>query len=472
MHEYTSDAKDPQRFNEIEMTDDEVTECVKKMLDEPIAACSQTGLLPFYASNKPSAAKDSFWKRKTQDKPARAPRAKSKVTKKPAKRKTAESADPPEDIEESDQEDDAEASRTDHVEVISLSSSSDHMLVQKFRRAVRKVKRSHPLAHLDPQFSLKTQQHEGRRTTRHSGQQVTSSGLPDTPPRKRRPEVTSISSSGDSSTTQLPPLKTVAGAKARLSKKAKTSGPTDEAEPEKTPEDTGRDIEVVMDDSAPQDPATDANPPEAGPATHVDPSSPHATPPSPAADPPSPARDTVNPPSSSKGGDDVIITGTGHTSPGNPVVLAKHTAKEEFVAMGKGKEKTDLSSYVNFTAEELHSSFLHRLYTSRDYEAGLVNMMKERYEANINNKDSKIADLQENIKSQQSETSKAKDELKNALTAMEQLKEGFKNERASWETEKTALLKWAEDAESALKPVKEELTGLKRQVNAMTSAIL
>ena len=48
--------------------------------------------------------------------------------------------------------------------------------------------------------------------------------------------------------------------------------------------------------------------------------------------------------------------------------------------MGKGKEKTDLSSYVNFTAEELHSSFLHRLYTSRDYEAGLVNMMKERYE--------------------------------------------------------------------------------------------
>ena len=54
---------------------------------------------------------------------------------------------------------------------------------------------------------------------------------------------------------------------------------------------------------------------------------------------------------------------------------------------------------------------------------------------------------------------------------MEQLKEGFKNERASWETEKTSLLKRAEDAESALKPVAEELIGLKRQVNAMTSAI-
>ena len=55
MHEYTGDAKDPQRFNEIEMTDDEVTESVKKMLDEPIAACSQTGLAPFYTANKPPA---------------------------------------------------------------------------------------------------------------------------------------------------------------------------------------------------------------------------------------------------------------------------------------------------------------------------------------------------------------------------------------------------------------------------------
>ena len=54
---------------------------------------------------------------------------------------------------------------------------------------------------------------------------------------------------------------------------------------------------------------------------------------------------------------------------------------------------------------------------------------------------------------------------------MEQLKEGFKTERANWETEKNALLKRAEDAESALKPVTEELTGLKRQVNAMTSAV-
>ena len=55
MHEYTGDVKDPQRYHEIVMTDLEVTESVKKMLDEPIAACSQTGLPPFCATNKPPA---------------------------------------------------------------------------------------------------------------------------------------------------------------------------------------------------------------------------------------------------------------------------------------------------------------------------------------------------------------------------------------------------------------------------------
>ena len=150
---------------------------------------------------------DPFWKRKPQDKPAkpqdkpvRAPRAKSKVTKRPAKKRTGESPDPAEDedsnteveldslgslfmhlIDNYHYQDDAEASRADNVEVILLSSDSDHVPVQKLHRAVRKVKCSHPLAYLDPHVSLKTRQHEARHTTWHSGQQVTSSGLPDTP---------------------------------------------------------------------------------------------------------------------------------------------------------------------------------------------------------------------------------------------------------------------------------------------------
>ena len=92
-------------------------------------------------------------------------------------------------------------------------------------------------------------------------------------------------------------------------------------------------------------------------------------------------------------------------------------------------------------------------------------------QAELSKKESQIADLQENIKSQQAKTSKAKEELTSALAAMEKLKENFKSERAGWDAEKTTLLKKAEDAEAALNPVAEELTGSKQQINAMTAAV-
>ena len=92
-------------------------------------------------------------------------------------------------------------------------------------------------------------------------------------------------------------------------------------------------------------------------------------------------------------------------------------------------------------------------------------------QAELNNRDARTADLQENVKSQQAEASKAKEELTNALTAMEKLKETFNKEHTDWETEKADLTKRAEDAEAALKPVADELTGLKRQIDAMTSAV-
>ena len=75
------------------------------------------------------------------------------------------------------------------------------------------------------------------------------------------------------------------------------------------------------------------------------------------------------------------------------------------------------------------------------------------------------------MKSQQAEAAKAKEELTKALAATEKLKESFNKDRADWETEKTGLTKRVEDAEAALKPVVDELAGLKRQINAMTSAI-
>ena len=54
---------------------------------------------------------------------------------------------------------------------------------------------------------------------------------------------------------------------------------------------------------------------------------------------------------------------------------------------------------------------------------------------------------------------------------MEKLKESFNKERADWNTEKSALWKRAEDAEAALKPVVDELTGVKWQIHAMTVAV-
>ena len=92
-------------------------------------------------------------------------------------------------------------------------------------------------------------------------------------------------------------------------------------------------------------------------------------------------------------------------------------------------------------------------------------------QAELKAKESQVIDLRENLKTQQAETSKAKEELASALSAMEQLKENFKKKRADWATEKSALIKRAEDAEAALKPVTDELTSIKRHVHAMTTAI-
>ena len=47
MCKYTGDLKDPQRHIDIQLTDEEMTKAVKKMLDEPISECSKTVLRPY-----------------------------------------------------------------------------------------------------------------------------------------------------------------------------------------------------------------------------------------------------------------------------------------------------------------------------------------------------------------------------------------------------------------------------------------
>ena len=152
-------------------------------------------------------------------------------------------------------------------------------------------------------------------------------------------------------------------AKPRPSKKARLNKPADEdvaVEPEKTPDPEETNIDAILNDPPPQDHDFVAEQAEVDTTSHAD-------------QPTSPVRTDDK-------DDDIMITGTGHTAPGNPVALSKHTAKDELSAIGKGKWNADLSNYAHLNAQDLHSGFLNRLYTSRDYEAGLVNLMKERYE--------------------------------------------------------------------------------------------
>ena len=60
-------------------------------------------------------------------------------------------------------QDDTGASQAVEAEVTIISSHSEPLPRQKVRRVIRKVRFSNPLAHLDPNFCLKKQQHESLR---------------------------------------------------------------------------------------------------------------------------------------------------------------------------------------------------------------------------------------------------------------------------------------------------------------------
>ena len=173
-------------------------------------------------------------------------------------------------------------------------------------------------------------------------------------------------------------------AKPRPSKKARLNKPADAnvaVEPEKTLDLEETNVDAILNDPPPQDHDFVAEQAEVDTTSHADqPTSPVWTDDKPVI----PGKNTDKPPTpvtaSDDKDDDIMITGTGHTTPGNPVALSKHTAKDELSAIGKGKWNADLSNYAHLNVQDIHSGFLNRLYTSRDYEAGLVNLMKERYE--------------------------------------------------------------------------------------------
>ena len=92
-------------------------------------------------------------------------------------------------------------------------------------------------------------------------------------------------------------------------------------------------------------------------------------------------------------------------------------------------------------------------------------------QADLNRLASEAAELRNNLAFHETASAKAKEELVLALTNTEKLKNFFEAERSTWEVQRAALEKRAKDAEAALKPVTQELSGLKQQIELMTSAI-
>ena len=98
------------------------------------------------------------------------------------------------------------------------------------------------------------------------------------------------------------------------------------------------------------------------------------------------------------------------------------------------------------------------------YNPEIVQAACKKFEADI-------SDLKNRLKTQESETQKANAKFEFSVSAQEKLKKKFETERKAWADEKTALLSRAEQAEAALTERTAELSGLKRHVSQMVSAI-
>ena len=85
--------------------------------------------------------------------------------------------------------------------------------------------------------------------------------------------------------------------------------------------------------------------------------------------------------------------------------------------------------------------------------------------------ESDLADPKSRLKTQEMETRKANAKFVSSIAAQEKLKTEFDAERKAWVEEKAALVNRADQAERPLSEKTAELSGLKRHVSQMVSAI-
>ena len=85
---------------------------------------------------------------------------------------------------------------------------------------------------------------------------------------------------------------------------------------------------------------------------------------------------SANPPTTSD--NDVLITGSRFIEPGNPTVLARHSAKQE--ALLRQKVRFDISHYAHLNVSDVLSRYLSHVHSSRDLEIEMVKQLQLKYE--------------------------------------------------------------------------------------------
>ena len=80
---------------------------------------------------------------------------------------------------------------------------------------------------------------------------------------------------------------------------------------------------------------------------------------------------SANPPTTSD--NDVLITGSRFVEPGNPTVLARHSAKQE--ALERQKVRFDVSHYAHLNVSDVLSGYLSHVHSSRDSEIEMVKQL-------------------------------------------------------------------------------------------------
>ncbi|XBJ16318.1 hypothetical protein VPH35_007982 [Triticum aestivum] len=333
---YTGKKDDPLRHNPNDLPADVINDMTKSVLNESLADCGKVGLSPFCKANPAPAAGDKFWKVKYDHEAAKKARKAKRAARKEAAKKKGKKA-----------------------------TTSDLLRLEDSSESEEDTGASH---------SKDEEIHESRRQTRTSKDAELSSGLPNTP-RKRRNEETSPSSD-DSMQSNLPAFKTAPGGKAKPSQRVKKTNPTEEP---------------IL-----NEPKLETDAPET--STHEPPPEPVEDTPTPTADPAAEqaADGSENPEAPSlvwtddPQDRDVEITKTSFAEPGRPTILAKCSANEELLE--RCRVKLDVADYTHMSIGEVFSGYMSQVHSSRDIEIDMVKQMHPKFEATTSQLESEISD--------------------------------------------------------------------------------